>query len=148
MSKRLPCLTGLSLPWGRPLTLDDMEVMSWALYQSGQKIPANLILRYSINGINTVIAWLSFMKSMILFLTPTTAEVAPKHDQFQLSATLENKLKHIADFDRNCQQKLIWEMFADSLAWTPFYTAGQSNRTARHLYRFIEISRVCHLVFN
>ncbi|EMC47852.1 amidase [Streptococcus mutans SA38] len=120
---------GLAASLGRPLTLDDMEVMSWALYQSGQKIPAK---SYS----KIINQWDQYSHRMAVFhekydliLTPTTAEVAPKHDQFQLSSTLENKLKHIADFDRNCQQELIWEMFADSLAWTPF--TQQANLTGQ-----------------
>ncbi|WP_019805664.1 amidase [Streptococcus mutans] len=120
---------GLAASLGRPLTLDDMEVMSWALYQSGQKIPAKSYSKILNQWDQYSHRMTVFHEKYDLILTPTTAEVAPKHDQFQLSSTLENKLKHIADFDRNCQQELIWEMFADSLAWTPF--TQQANLTGQ-----------------
>ncbi|WP_024785628.1 amidase [Streptococcus mutans] len=120
---------GLAASLGRPLTLDDMEVMSWALYQSGQKIPAKSYSKILNQWDQYSHRMAVFHEKYDLILTPTTAEVAPKHDQFQLSSTLENKLKHIADFDRNCQQELIWEMFADSLAWTPF--TQQANLTGQ-----------------
>lgn len=120
---------GLAASLGRPLTLDDMEVMSWALYQSGQKIPAKSYSKILNQWDQYSHRMAVFHEKYDLILTSTTAEVAPKHDQFQLSSTLENKLKHIADFDRNCQQELIWEMFADSLAWTPF--TQQPNLTGQ-----------------
>jgi amidase len=120
---------GLAASLGRPLTLDDMEVMSWALYQSGQKIPAKSYSKILNQWDQYSHRMAVFHEKYDLILTPTTAEVAPKHDQFQLSSTLENKLKHITDFDRNCQQELIWEMFADSLAWTPF--TQQANLTGQ-----------------
>ena len=120
---------GLATSLGRPLTLDDMEVMSWALYQSGQKIPAKSYSKILNQWDQYSHRMAVFHEKYDLILTPTTAEVAPKHDQFQLSSTLENKLKHITDFDRNCQQELIWEMFADSLAWTPF--TQQANLTGQ-----------------
>lgn len=122
-------LDSLSAALGRSLTLDDMEVMSWALYQAGQRIPAK---DYS----KVLSQWDQYSYRMALFhekydliLTPTTAEAAPKHGQFLLSAALENDLKHLADFEQSRQQELIWEMFADSLAWTPF--TQQANLTGQ-----------------
>lgn len=122
-------LDGLAASLGRDLTVNDMEVMSWALYQAGQKIPAKC---YS----KVLSQWDQYSHRMALFhekydllLTPTTAETAPKHGQFQLSAALKNDLMHLADFDSSRQQELIWQMFADSLAWTPF--TQQANLTGQ-----------------
>ena len=70
-----------------------------------------------------------FHESYDILLTPTVADVAPKHGQFALSENLQNQLKHMADFDWPKQQKLIWEMFAASLDWTPF--TQQANLTGQ-----------------
>ena len=69
----------------------------------------------------------NFHESYDILLRPTVADVAPKHGQFALSENLQNQLKHMADFDWPKQQELIWEMFADSLDWTPF--TQQANLT-------------------
>ena len=61
-----------------------------------------------------------FHKTYDLLLTPTVASVAPKHGQFALSPDLQENLKNMDSFSVADQQDLIWEMFADSLAWTPF----------------------------
>ncbi|MGT2910278.1 amidase [Streptococcus cameli] len=105
---------------GRKVTPDDMELMTWAIYQSGQTIPAKL---YS----KTLQDWDLFSAQMQgfhgrydLLLTPTVASVAPLHHQFDLSKGLQRDLLHMADFNVMDQQDLIWEMFAESLAWTPF----------------------------
>ena len=114
---------------GRPMMLDDMELMSWALFRSGQTIPAKL---YS----KVLSAWDTYSHHMAVFhqtydllLTPTTAEAAPKHGQFALSENLKNKLANIDAFPMQEQQELIWEMFSDSLDWTPF--TQQANLTGQ-----------------
>lgn len=50
-------------------------------------------------------------------------------DSLLLSESLQNQLKHMADFAWPKQQELIWEMFADSLDWTPF--TQQANLTGQ-----------------
>lgn len=114
---------------GRQMTLNDMELMSWALYRAGQKIPAKL---YS----NVLSQWDTYSHQMAVYhetydllLTPTTNQVAPKHNQFSLFPELKNQLRHIDDFSMARQQALIWEMFSDSLAWTPY--TQQANLTGQ-----------------
>ena len=48
------------------------------------------------------------------------ADVAPLHGQFELDPGLLANLANMAAFSMQDQQELIWQMFADSLAWTPF----------------------------
>ncbi len=71
----------------------------------------------------------NFHESYDILLTPTVADVAPKHGQFALSENLQNQLKHMSEFDWPKQQELIWDMFADSLDWTPF--TQQANLTGQ-----------------
>ncbi|MBM7641786.1 amidase [Streptococcus loxodontisalivarius] len=115
--------------FGREMTLLDMELMTWAIFQSGQKIPAK---DYSA----ALSKWDQYSHQMAVFhetydllLTPTTAGPAPKHDQFLLSDDLQQKLIQMAEFDQQEQQELIWEMFSESLDWTPY--TQQANLTGQ-----------------
>lgn len=120
---------GIESMLGRALTLDDMEVMTWAIYQSGQTILAkdySKILQ-DWDGYSAQMA--RFHESYDLLLTPTVADVAPKHGQFDLSDDLKNRLIHIGEYSTVEQQELIWKMFEDSLAWTPF--TQQANLTGQ-----------------
>lgn len=120
---------GIESMLGRALTLDDMEVMTWAIYQSGQTILAkdySKILQ-DWDGYSAQMA--RFHESYDLLLTPTVADVAPKHGQFDLSDDLKNRLIHIRECSTIEQQELIWKMFEDSLAWTPF--TQQANLTGQ-----------------
>lgn len=114
---------------GRRMTPDDMELMTWAIYQSGQTVPAKLYSRVLQDWDRYSAAMANFHQHYDLLLTPTVAEVAPKHDQFDLSADLLDRLKHTQNYSMEEQQRLIWEMFADSLAWTPF--TQQANITGQ-----------------
>lgn len=114
---------------GRQMTADDMELMTWAIYKSGQSILAKdysrIISQWDIYS--HIMA--QFHKKYDLILTPTAAGVAPKHGQFDLSERLKNDLFHMADFGQERQQELIWDMFAESLALTPF--TQQANLTGQ-----------------
>lgn len=114
---------------GRKMTLEDMELMTWAIFQSGQKIPAKVYSKILAQWDQYSHQMANFHESYDIILTPTVADVAPKHGQFALSENLQNQLKHMADFDWPKQQELIWEMFADSLDWTPF--TQQANLTGQ-----------------
>lgn len=111
---------GIESMLGRSVTVDDMELMTWAIYQSGQTIPAKIYSK-NLQDWDVYSAQMAeFHKEYDILLTPTVADVAPLHNQFQLSVSLQQDLANMASFSMQDQQDLIWEMFADSLAWTPF----------------------------
>ncbi|HEM6205265.1 TPA: amidase [Streptococcus suis] len=114
---------------GCPMTPDDMEVMTWAIYQSGQTVPAKLYSKVLQDWDRYSATMADFHQHYDLLLTPTVADVAPKHGQFDLSADLLDRLKQTQNYSMEEQQDLIWEMFADSLAWTPF--TQQANITGQ-----------------
>lgn len=105
---------------GRPMTVDDMEVMTWAIYQSGQIVPAKLYSKVLQDWDRYSATMADFHQYYDLLLTPTVADVAPKHGQFDLSADLLDHLKQTQNYSMEEQQELIWQMFEDSLALTPF----------------------------
>ncbi|HEL2109911.1 TPA: amidase [Streptococcus suis] len=104
----------------RPMTPDDMEVMTWAIYRSGQTVPAKLYSKVLQDWDRYSATMANFHQHYDLLLTPTVADVAPKHGQFDLSADLLDRLKHTQNYSMEEQQDLIWQMFEDSLALTPF----------------------------
>ncbi|MFR2057978.1 MAG: amidase, partial [Streptococcus salivarius] len=111
---------GIKAGLGRQMTLEDMELMTWAIFQSGQKIPAKVYSKVLTQWDQYSHQMANFHESYDILLTPTVADVAPKHGQFALSESLQNQLKHMSEFDWPKQQELIWDMFANSLDWTPF----------------------------
>ncbi|HFI0106499.1 TPA: amidase [Streptococcus suis] len=112
---------------GRSMTPDDMEVVTWAIYQSGQTVPAKLYSKVLQDWDRYSARMADFHQHYDLLLTPTVADVAPKLDQFTHSQEMLDRLLHIQELTMAEQQSLIWEMFAESLAWTPF--TQQANIT-------------------
>ncbi|HEM3696253.1 TPA: amidase [Streptococcus suis] len=114
---------------GRSMTPDDMEVMTWAIYQSGQTVPAKLYSKVLQDWDRYSASMADFHQHYDLILTPTVADVAPKLDQFTHTQEMLDRLLHIQELEMAEQQSLIWEMFAESLAWTPF--TQQANITGQ-----------------
>lgn len=105
---------------GRDLTPDDMELMTWAIYQAGQEILAKDYTKILQDWDYYSAKMAKFHEVYDLYLTPTTADVAPLHGQLGLTPDLEEELKGMADLTVAQGQNLIWRMFEKSLALTPF----------------------------
>lgn len=122
-------MAGFESGLNRQLTQDDMELMTWAIYQMGQKISG---VDYS----NVLTYWDEmtvvserFFQNYDVLLMPATNGLAPLHGQFDLADSLKEDLKNISQFDSLKQQELVWNMFEESLAWTPF--TQQMNLTGQ-----------------
>lgn len=111
---------GIEQLFKRKMTRNDMELMTWAIYQSGQKIPAKTYSHVLDEWDQYSVSMAHFHEEYDILLTPTTNGPAPLHGQFDLSDNLKNQLLDIENKSISDQQDLIWEMFADSLAWTPY----------------------------
>lgn len=115
----------------RPLNLEDMELMSWALYRSGLSITGvdfTEVLSYWDDL--TAISEQFFDRQQIdLLLMPTTNNIAPLQEEFHLSQEVKEQLASINDLEPNQQQRIIWKMFEKSLAYTPF--TQQQNLTGQ-----------------
>ncbi|MFM0899318.1 amidase [Streptococcus suis] len=114
---------------GRSMTPDDMEAMTWAIYQSGQTVPAKLYSKVLQDWDRYSARMADFHQHYDLLLTPTVADVAPMLEQFTHSQEMLDRLLHTQELTMAEQQSLIWEMFAESLAWTPF--TQQANITGQ-----------------
>lgn len=122
-------IEGIEAGMDRPVTVDDMEPMSWALYRSG----------YNISGIDysQVLAFWDqlaavmeeFFEEYDALILPATNGPAFPQDQFEKSDEMVERLQNIDDLEKEAQQELIWEMFQYSLAYTPF--TQQANLTGQ-----------------
>lgn len=105
---------------GRSVTIEDMELMTWAIYQAGKRVEAKA---YS----QAIQLWDQYSHVMAVFhqkydllLSPATADVAPKHGALAPSSALQEALANITDYNQKEKESLIMEMFAPGLALTPF----------------------------
>lgn len=113
----------------RELTLEDMELLTWVLFQSGRKLSA---ADYS----DTFGEWdraaeqmAHFHETYDLLLTPATSEPAPLVDRDYQDAALQEKMRNITEYSASNQQQIVWGMFEKSLAVTPF--SQQANLTGQ-----------------
>lgn len=113
----------------RAVTKEDMELMSWAIYQLGLNISGveySQVLAYW-DEITAVAE--TFHEDFDVLLMPATNGPAPSHDEFSHSDQLLDQLENIEQFTSDKQQEIVWNMFDDSLAWTPF--TQQMNLTGQ-----------------
>ena len=105
---------------GRPLSNQDMEAMSWATYQYGLNIPAYDMSQTLTYWDQMTAVMEDFYQDYDVWLTPTTNGPAPTHGQFLLEDRFIEKLSHAEDYSVDEQKNFIWQMFDESLAWTPY----------------------------
>src|SRR5699024_822804 len=122
-------LKGFEQVLNRSTNQEDMELMSWAIYQLGLNISGieySEVLSYwdEITAVSE-----AFFKDYDLLLMPATNGPAPLHTAFAKGDKLLNDLKNIEQFDVQKHQDLGCEMFAESLSWTPF--TQQMNLTSQ-----------------
>lgn len=107
-----------SLP--RKLTMDDMELLTWGLYNYGETIP---VKRY-INALNlwdsTSLKMEQLFSTYDLLLTPTAADSAPTIDQDFQSEAIRTALHHSEDLNEAELAQLVYDMFEQGLALTPY----------------------------
>lgn len=105
---------------GRPLQPEDMEAMSWMCYQYGLSIPGYLMSQTLDYWDQLGVTMEAFYQNYDLWLTPATNGPAPLQDQFLLSPAFIEKLITSQEVGMEARKQLIWEMFDQSLAWTPY----------------------------
>lgn len=111
---------GMEASFGRKFTKDDMELMTWGIYQSGERILAK---DYSA----ALSKWDTYAHAMEkvheqydLIVTPSVSDVAPLHTQFPMEESVRHALNHMDELSVPEQQSVIWRMFDRTLALTPF----------------------------
>lgn len=109
-----------SKKFDRELVKEDMELMTWAIYQYGKKLSAaDYADSFNIWDQSAVIMEEIF-ETYDLFLSPTATSIAPKVTDDLQSSDLRNRMNH-AEFQSKTElDLLIYEMFEKSLWITPY----------------------------
>lgn len=112
---------------GRAVTAEDVEPVTWAIYQAGLHTTAADYSRSLDVWDQAAEAYSHFHDSYDLLLTPTTAKTAPRIDAELQSPAIVDKMKHAAELAPDEQKQLVWDLFEPSLAYSPF--TQQANLT-------------------
>jgi amidase len=122
-------LRGFSAKLMRPLTADDMELVSWSLYQYGRTISGgdySLALGLWDQAAATMD---QFHGNYDLLLQPTTAASAPLIDHSFQSEELKERMRKSDLLPAADRKEIVWTMFEESLGVTPF--TQQANLTGQ-----------------
>lgn len=105
---------------GRPVNIEDVELMTWVIHVAGKEITA---AEYS----NSLAEWdkaaaemARFHHRFDLYLTPSTAFTAPKNGSLIQNPEMLEQMRNVEELTKSEQQKLVYDMFIDSLTYTPF----------------------------
>lgn len=108
----------ISTSLNRAITIDDIELISWVLYQYGLSIKGWEMVD-ALNYWDLVSETMhEFHNEYDLFLTPSTADTAPDYDKTYQDQALIKKMINIEDISN--KYEIVWDMFEDSLAYTPY----------------------------
>lgn len=105
---------------GRNVTKEDMELMTWGIYQAGLKTSAAKYVATLQNWDRAAFVMEELFTQYDLFLTPTTAYPAPKIDASLQSEAIFAKLAQAENLSEAQADALVYEMFEKSLALSPF----------------------------
>lgn len=102
------------------LTMDDVEPATWAIYQSGLKVPAyqysQLLDLWDRQGAKME----HFHQQYDILLMPATNGPAPKQGQFALTPEQKEGIAQMSEWSLDEQQQFVWEIFTPSMQWTPY----------------------------
>lgn len=102
------------------LQMDDVEPLTWAIYQSGLKVPAyqysQLLDLWDSEGAKME----HFHQDYDILLMPATNGPAPKHGQFELTKEQKEQIALMDEWSLEEQQTFVWELFKPSMEWTPY----------------------------
>lgn len=104
----------------RPLTKADMELMTWAIYQYGQKLSAASYVHSLASWDKAAWQMENLFSTYDLFLSPTTAQVAPKIQTDLQSESIRQRLTQMASLSVSEAATTIYDMFEKSLALSPY----------------------------
>ena len=106
--------------FGRTIKRDDMELMSWALYQLGLTVSGVEYSRLLSRWDNLTVIMEKFYQDVDVWIMPTTNGVAPLHYELDPSPQLKEKLHHVEKLNQEEKAELVWQMFDAGLERTPF----------------------------
>ncbi|EFR43519.1 amidase family protein [Streptococcus pseudoporcinus] len=104
----------------RPLQKDDVELLSWALYQTGKDLSKDDVDK-AWKGIAELTKQLNqFYQKYPIFLTPTTAYPAPPADYHHIPQELVAQLSDMSQLSKHEKLDLIYRQWLPAWTLTPF----------------------------
>lgn len=104
----------------RPITIEDVDILTWALYQTGKvtsKEEVNEAWDFS-HEAQAVME--NFHQSYPIYLTPTTASTAPLVGDPLITPENLRKMSEIDQMEAPDRKKLIYDQWLDALTYTPY----------------------------
>ena len=110
----------------RPLSQNDMELYTWALWQMGQHVLGSEYSQALSHWDQAAAQHAQMHQFYPLFLTPTNAQPAPKVDDSDRAEYI-NQMKHIQELTPGEQRQLIYDQCLPATTQSPF--TEQANMT-------------------
>lgn len=105
---------------GRPITVNDIEIVTWVLRTAGQNVSAVQFTRSLAEWDTAAAQMAKFNEEYDLYLTPATAYPAPEVGELTHTAEQSSQLLKVNELKPSEQLALVYEMFKPSLTYTPF----------------------------
>ncbi|WP_443081288.1 amidase [Vagococcus sp.] len=113
-------MNGISANLNRELVIDDMELMTWTIYQYGKKLSAaDYAASFHLWDEATVVMEQLFQQ-YDLFLSPTATTIAPTISEDLQSDDIRNRMEESENQTKEELAELVYEMFEKSLWLTPY----------------------------
>lgn len=105
---------------GRPITFNDMEIVSWVLTAAGKHVTASEFTQSIAQWDVAAAQMAEFHQTYDLYVTPATAYSAPKIGELTHNQKEITELLKVSELTKSEQQKLVYDMWEASLTYTPF----------------------------
>lgn len=129
---------GMSSAMGRSIRRDEMERLTWALYQTGNRVKAAEYIDALNLWDQTAYKMDLLHDKYPLVLTPTTAFTAPKVNDPLVSPEDYEKMYHINEMSSKQQREFIYEQWLPALTRSPFtQTANLTGEPAISLPTYV-----------
>ncbi|WP_053217866.1 amidase [Virgibacillus senegalensis] len=112
-------MTGLEKAFGREMTFEDMEIVSWVLYRAGQNVTAAEYSRSLAEWDAAAAAMADFHQTYDFYITPANAHPAPENGELTHTVKEFEQLLKVDSVSKQHQQQIVYEMFEPSLTYTP-----------------------------
>lgn len=114
---------------GRDLAPEDVELLTWGLYQAGQSLTdadldqAWAVLKQMEEDLHY------FYQDYDLLITPTTATSAPEADYYHMGAEFQPLMRDMSALDKDTRVQLIYDQWLSAWTNTPYTQLGNLTGT-------------------
>lgn len=106
--------------FNREMTIDDMELMTWTIYQYGKRLSASEYSKTFSSWDQAGVTMEKLFETYDLFLSPTATTIAPKITDDLQSDEIREKMLQAEHLNKAELEELVYDMFEKSLWITPY----------------------------